>query len=86
MLKKINFKYILVGLIGMLIFTQALFVFHNSNLEKKEFDGICNDIYTEKVWIDTCYLPYKQEDATLRFATLAEITGIVISGILIFVL
>jgi len=86
MLKKIDFKSVLFILIGLLIFTQALFAFHNSNFEKKEFDGICNDIYTEKVWIDTCYLPYKQEDATLRFATIAEVVGILVAGTLVIIL
>ena len=71
-------KSILFALIGLLIFTQALILFHNSKFEKKEYDRICNDIYTEKVWIDTCYLPYYQEIKTFELVRTVEIAGVIL--------
>lgn len=74
-------KKILLGLIVLLMFTEALIIFHNSPFEKKEYDRICNSIYDEKVWIDTCYVPYKSEIKTFELAKNIEIGGIILTGI-----
>ncbi len=83
MLRNLNLKYIFIGFVFLFVFTEGLIFFHDSNFEKKEYDAICNDIYTEKVWIDTCYLPYRQENDTLMLARMIEIAGIFVTVILI---
>lgn len=72
-----NFKYLLISLIALLVFTQGLIFVHNSKFEKGEFDRICNSIYTEKVWINKCYFPYNEEIKTLNLVTNIEIAGII---------
>lgn len=72
-------KNILICLIALFIFTEGLILFHNSRIEKGEYDRICNSIYTEKVWIDTCYFPYKQEINTFNLARNVEVGGIILA-------
>ncbi len=79
MLSKDGLRNILIGITALLFFTLGLLVFHNSKLEKGEYDRICHSIYDEKVWIDTCYLPYEQEANTLEMALKIEAAGIIIS-------
>lgn len=79
-----NFKSLLFFFLTVLVFTQGFIFLHGSNFEKGEFDRICNSIYTEKVWIDTCYLPYNTEVKTFEFVRNISIGGIIIT--LIFVL
>ncbi len=74
-------KYILISLFVLFIFTYALSTFDNSNLQKNEFDGICNDIYTEKFWIDTCYLPRTQNKSFYDLMVKVEIAGMALTGI-----
>ena len=72
-------KHILFGCIALLIFTQGLIVYHNSSFEKGEFDSICHSIYDERVWIDTCYLPYNFEIKTFETVRNIEVVGVIIS-------
>lgn len=78
-IKDIFFFFLLV-----LVVTQGIIFLHNSNFEKGEFDRICNSIYTEKVWIDTCYLPYNYEINTFTLVRNVTIAGVVISFLLSF--
>lgn len=78
-IKDVFFSFLLV-----LVVTQGLIFLHNSNFEKGEFDRICNSIYTEKVWIDTCYLPYNYEINTFTFVRNASIAGVAASFLLSF--
>lgn len=72
-------KNITLGLIALLIFTQGLIFLHSSSFEKKNYDSICNSIYTEKTWINLCYFPFNQEIATFTLARTLEIAGIILS-------
>ena len=72
-------KNILVGLICLFVFTEGLLFFHDSKYEKNEYSNICHGLYTEKVWIDTCYLPYMQEATTYTIARNVEIGGIIVT-------
>lgn len=72
-----NIKNILFLLIALFLFTQGLIFVHNSSYEKTEYNTICHSIYTEKVWIDTCLLPYSQEINTYTLLRNVEIAGIV---------
>lgn len=79
-----NFRNLLFFFTLILVFTQGLIFLHNSNFEKGEFDRICNSIYTEKVWIDTCYLPYNTEIKTFELVRNISVGGTIIT--LIFAL
>jgi len=70
-------KQVFLFFATLLIFTQGLIFFHNSSFEKGEFDRICNSIYTEKVWIDTCYIPYKDEIKTFEMVRNIEVAGVI---------
>ncbi|CAN5337114.1 hypothetical protein BH10PAT1_BH10PAT1_0690 [soil metagenome] len=74
-------KNILFICLTLFLLTEGLIFIHNSKFERGEYDRICNDIYTEKFWIDTCYLPYKQEIKTFENVRNIEVAGIIISGI-----
>lgn len=70
-------KHILFFFVALLIFTEGLILFHNSPFEKSEYDRICNNIYTEKFWIDSCYIPYYSEIKTFEMARNIEIIGLI---------
>ncbi len=74
-----NFKNLLFFFLTLLVFTQGLIFLHESKFEKGEFDRICNSIYTEKVWIDTCYLPYNTEINTFTLVRNVSIVGAAVS-------
>ncbi|HSX49175.1 MAG TPA: hypothetical protein VLE44_02870 [Candidatus Saccharimonadales bacterium] len=74
-----NFKNLLFFFLTVLVFTQGLILLHESKFEKGEFDRICNSIYSEKVWIDTCYLPYNSEIKTFELVRNVLVAGTVLS-------
>jgi hypothetical protein len=81
-MKNMNFKNLLFFFLTVLVFTQGFIFLHESKFEKGEFDRICNSIYTEKVWIDTCYLPYNTEIGTFTFVRNVSIAGAAVSLLL----
>lgn len=74
-------KNIFICFIALFIFTEGLIFFHYSKFEKSEYDRICNSLYTEKVWINTCYIPYYKEIQTFNLAINVELAGIILTGI-----
>ncbi len=77
-----RFKDFFFFFLVVTVVTQGLIFFHDSKLERGEFDRICNSIYSEKVWIDTCYLPYNTEINTFTLVRNVSIAGIVVSLLL----
>jgi len=74
-------KNILIFFAVLLVFTEGLILFHYSKYEKGEYDRICHSLYSQKVWIDTCYIPYNSEIKTFELARNIEIAGIILSGL-----
>jgi hypothetical protein len=77
------FRNILIGLIVLLAFTFVLNTFDNSKFQRQEFNNICHALYSEKVWIDTCYLPVTQDKNLYELAMKIEITGIFVTGLVL---
>jgi hypothetical protein len=84
MLHKLNLKYILVGMIAILLLTISLNFFDRSSFQMNEYSNICHSIYDEKVWIDTCYLPTIQNKNTYGMIMKIEIVGIIGLALLYF--
>lgn len=82
MITKENLEYLFFGLLALFVFTLALNTFDNSKFQLNEYNNICHSLYSEKVWIDTCYLPVKQNSSTYDLAMRVEGIGIVASGLL----
>ncbi len=71
-------KNILLVLIALFVFTFTLNTFDNSKFQMNEFSNICHSIYSEKVWIDSCYLPTIQNKNTYELAMKAEVAMIAV--------
>jgi hypothetical protein len=76
-------RNIFIVLVALLLFTFILNAFDNSKFQMNEYSTICHSIYSEKVWIDTCNLPTKQNATTYESVEKLEFIATIICGIVL---